>query len=42
LLSQQCNSISGMARLTSRQGHLRHSDSERYLDLCDGSGIRIK
>jgi hypothetical protein len=23
LLSQQCNSISGMARLTSRQGHLR-------------------
>jgi hypothetical protein len=22
LLSQQCNSISGMARLTSRQGHL--------------------
>jgi hypothetical protein len=25
LLSQQCNSISGMARLTSRQGHLRRS-----------------
>jgi hypothetical protein len=25
LLNQQCNSISGMARLTSRQGHLRRS-----------------
>ena len=37
LLSQQCNSISGMARLTSRQGHLR-----RYRDLCGGSGIRIE
>ncbi len=42
LLSQQCNSISGMARLTSRQGHLRRSGSERYRDLCGGSGIRIK
>ena len=39
LLSQQCNSISGMARLTSRQGHL---GSERYRDLCNGSGIRIE
>lgn len=28
LLSQQCNSISGMARLTSRQGHLRRSGSD--------------
>jgi hypothetical protein len=42
MLSQQCDSISGMARLTSRQGHLRRSDSERYLDLYGGSGIRIK
>ena len=42
LLSQQCNSISGMARLTSRQGHLRRSGSERYRDLCGGSGIRIE
>jgi hypothetical protein len=41
LLSQQCNSISGMARLTSRQGHLS-SGSERYRDLCNGSGIRIE
>jgi len=30
LLSQQCNSISGMARLTSRQGNRRRSGSERY------------
>ena len=42
LLSQQCNSISGMARLTSRQGHLRRSASERYRNLCNGSGIRIE
>jgi hypothetical protein len=42
LLSQQCNSISGMARLTSRQGRLGRSGSERYRDLCDGSGIRIE
>ena len=42
LLSQQCNSISGMARLTSRQGHLGRSGSERYRDLCDGAGIRIE
>jgi hypothetical protein len=42
LLSQQCNSINGMARLTSRQGRLRRSGSERYRDLCDGSGIRIE
>ena len=42
LLNEQCNSISGMARLTSRQGHLRRSGSERYPDLCGGSGIRIK
>ena len=42
LLGQQCNSISGMARLTSRQGHLRRSGSERYLHLCGGSGIWIK
>ena len=42
LLSQQCNSINGMARLTSRQGHLGRSGSERYRDLCGGSGIRIK
>ena len=42
LLNQQCNSISGMARLTSRQGHLRRSGSKRYRDLCCGSGIRIK
>jgi hypothetical protein len=42
LLSQQCNSISGMARLTSRQGRLGRSGSERFRDLCDGSGIRIE
>jgi hypothetical protein len=42
LLSQQCNSINGMARLTSRQGHLRRSGSDRYRDLCGGSGIRIE
>ena len=42
LLSQQCNSISGMARLTSRQGHLRRSGSERCLDLRGGSDIRVK
>ena len=42
LLSQQCNSIIGMARLTSRQGRLRRSGSERYPDLCGGSGIRIE
>jgi hypothetical protein len=42
LLRQQCNSIIGMARLTSRQGHLRRSGSERYRDLCSGSGIRIE
>jgi hypothetical protein len=41
LLSQQCNSISGMARLTSRQGRL----SVEVLtspDLGSGSGIRIE
>ena len=42
LLRQQCNSIIGMARLTSRQGHLRRSGFERYRDLCSGSGIRIE
>jgi hypothetical protein len=42
LLRQQCNSISGMARLTSRQGPLRRPGSERYPDLCGSSGIRIK
>ena len=42
LRSQQCNSIIGMARLTSRQGHLRRSGSERNRDLCSGSGIRIE
>ena len=42
MLSQQCNSISGMARLTSRQGRLRRSGAERYRDLCGSSGIRIK
>ena len=42
LLGQQCNSISGMARLTSRQGRLRRSGSERDRDLCCGSGIRIE
>ena len=42
MLSQRCNSINGMARLTSRQGHLRRSGSERYWDLCGGSGIRIE
>lgn len=31
-----------MARLTSRQGRLRRSDSERYPDLRCGSCIRIK
>lgn len=30
LLRQRCNPISGMARLTSRQGRLRRSDPERY------------
>ena len=42
LLSQQCNSISGMARLTSRQGRLGRSGSERYRELCGDSGIRIE
>ncbi len=42
LLSQRCNSINGMARLTSRQGHLRRSGSERYRDLCGSSSIWIK
>jgi hypothetical protein len=42
LRSQQCNSIIGMARLTSRQGRLRRSGSERDRDLCGGSGIRVK
>src|ERR1700741_4234905 len=42
LLTQQCNSISGMARLTSRQGHLRRSGSERGRDLCGGSSVRIE
>lgn len=42
LLSQRCNPISGMARLTSRQGHLKRSGFERYPDLCGGSSIRIK
>ena len=42
LLNQQCNSISGMARLTSRQGHLRRSGSERDRDLCGGSSVRIE
>src|ERR1700761_5938642 len=42
LLRQQCNSISGMARLTSRQGRLGRSGSERYRDLCDGAGIRVE
>ena len=37
LLSQQCNSISGMARLTSRQGHLRRSGSERCCLIADGA-----
>jgi hypothetical protein len=41
-LSQRCNPISGMARLTSQQGHLKRSGSERYPDLCGGSGIRVK
>ena len=41
-LGQQCNSISGMARLTSRQGHLRRSGSERDRDLCGGSSVRIE
>ena len=41
LLRQRCNPISGMARLTSRQGRLRRSDSERYPDLrcCSCTGI---
>lgn len=34
--------ISGMARLTSRQGRLRRLSSERDRDLCGGSGIRVK
>src|SRR5215471_16031360 len=42
LLSQQCNSINGMARLTSRQGRLRRSGSERYWDLGDGSSTGIE
>lgn len=42
LLRQRCNPISGMARLTSRQGRLRRSDSERYLDLRRGSCTRIE
>lgn len=37
LLSQGCNPISGMARLTSRQGPLGRSDSQRYPDLRCGS-----
>jgi hypothetical protein len=42
LLSQRCNSINGMARLTSRQGHLQRSGTERYRYLCGSSSIRIK
>jgi hypothetical protein len=42
LLRQQCNSISGMARLTSRQGRLRRSESERYPDLRRASCIRVE
>ena len=42
LLRQRCNPISGMARLTSRQGRLRRSDSERYLELRCGSCSRIE
>jgi len=42
MLSQRCNSINGMARLTSRQGHLRRSGSERHWDLCGSSSIWIK
>jgi hypothetical protein len=42
LRGQQCNSINGMARLTSRQGHLKRSGAERYRDLCGSSGIRIE
>src|SRR5262249_26425441 len=40
-LSQRCNTITGMARLTSRQGHLSRLDTW-YPDLCDGCGIRVK
>jgi hypothetical protein len=42
LQSQQCNSINGMARLTSRQGHLQRSGSELCWELCDDSGIWIE
>jgi hypothetical protein len=41
-LSQRCNPISGMARLTSRQGHLKRSGPQRCPDLCGGSRIRIE
>lgn len=41
-LRQRCNPISGMARLTSRQGRLRRSDPERYPVLRCGSRTRIK
>jgi hypothetical protein len=42
LLRKRCNPTSGMARLTSRQGRLKHSDSEHYLDLYYGSCTRIE
>jgi hypothetical protein len=42
LLSKRCNPISGMARLTSRQGHLKRSGPKRCPDLCGGSRIRIE
>src|SRR5262249_46113876 len=42
LLSQQCNSISGMARLTPRQGLFRLSGSDGDRALCGVSSVRIE
>ena len=42
LLNQQCNSISGMARLTSRQGHLRRSGSEAIGTYAAAPAVRIE
>lgn len=42
LLRQQCNRIRGMARLTSRQGRIRRSDPERYLDYVEAPALELK
>lgn len=42
LLRQQCNPNNGMARLTSRQGRLRRSESERYPGSRRHSCVRVE